>query len=387
MVGGGDEHRPYASRGRRSAAARSRRSSRPKRRRSAAGRREALAAIRSGCCATTCTRSTPSVASKALTGRRTIGSPSTGISALRSVPCACAKSSLPGREPARTSAVSPLTTARRRSGRRDSRPLPPGRAGPRGTAATRSSTAPPARSPRRAVPTSNAATRITMFGLRRAVISRKRLSICSQTWMCIPKRRTKTTFDAALRDIADDDHRQHVGGIDRLQRPSVGAEPVQPRPPPEWRVHEVDAVVEDIAPPGRGAGAARELPVDGVEHHEGEAGQHARPIMAVPEQVECEHAEDRADHRHHVGRQPRLRRPARQVERRLAPQVQGQRVGDALVGRVVSRALDLLGGRVGQRQHERPLALAQLGVSHLRRRGVELFQPVEAAAFAQHRAA
>ena len=47
-------------------------------------------------------------------------------------------------------------------------------------------------------------------------------------------------------------------------------------------------MIEDIAPFGRGAGAAGELSVDRVEHHEDEAGGDAEPVMAVPEQPEGE---------------------------------------------------------------------------------------------------
>ena len=72
---------------------------------------------------------------------------------------------------------------------------------------------------------------------------------------------------------------------------------MQPRPPPEGRVDEVDPVVEHIAPFRRGAGAARELPVDGVEHHEDEARQHAEPVFAAPEQDEGEQAQHRSDQR------------------------------------------------------------------------------------------
>ena len=72
------------------------------------------------------------------------------------------------------------------------------------------------------------------------------------------------------------------------------------------------------------------------------------------------------------GREPSARGPAGQVEGGLAPQIQRQHVGHALVGRVIRRALD--GLRVGgvERQHERPLALSQLVVAELRRLRVEL---------------
>ena len=81
----------------------------------------------------------------------------------------------------------------------------------------------------------------------------------------------------------------------------------------------------------------------------------------------------RADHRHHVGRQPGPRRPARQVEGGLAPQVQRQDIGHALVGGVIGGAFDRF--RVGrvERQNERPVALAQFGVAQLGRLGCEHF--------------
>ena len=98
----------------------------------------------------------------------------------------------------------------------------------------------------------------------------------------------------------------------------------------------------------------------------------AEPIVAVPEQEEGGEAQHRADRGYRVGRKPGLRRPARQVKGRPPPQIQRQRVGDALVGRIIGRALDLLGGVGRQRQHERPVALPEVGIGDLGGFGVEL---------------
>ena len=87
------------------------------------------------------------------------------------------------------------------------------------------------------------------------------------------------------------------------------------------------------------------------------------PVMPDPEQPESQHAQHRADQGDEVGRQARARRPARQVKGGLPPQIQRQRVGDALVGGVVCGALDRLGIIGIERQHERPLALPQRRVA------------------------
>ncbi len=42
---------------------------------------------------------------------------------------------------------------------------------------------------------------------------------------------------------------------------------------------EIDAVIEDIAPVGRGDGAAGELAVDRIQHHEDQADGHALPVV------------------------------------------------------------------------------------------------------------
>ena len=104
-----------------------------------------------------------------------------------------------------------------------------------------------------------------------------------------------------------------------------------------------------------------------------------QPIIAAPEQEEGEHAEDCADQRDEIGRQARPRRPARQVEGRLAPQVERQDVGHALVGGVIGGALDRLGIVGIERQHERPIALAQFGVAELGGFGGEHFIAVDRA--------
>ncbi len=77
------------------------------------------------------------------------------------------------------------------------------------------------------------------------------------------------------------------------------------------------------------------------------------------------------------GRQPGPRRPAGQIEGRLAPQIERQDVGHALVGGVIGGALDRLGVVGIERQDERPLALAQLGVAELGGLGGELLIAVD----------
>ena len=91
----------------------------------------------------------------------------------------------------------------------------------------------------------------------------------------------------------------------------------------------------------------------------------APPIFAAPEEEEGEHAKHRADQRDEVGRKARARRPARQVEGRLAPKIERQGVGHALVGGVIGGALDRLRVAGIERQHERALALPQLVVAEL----------------------
>ena len=286
-----------------------------------------------------------SLSSSARTGRRTIGSPPTGISALRSVPNCSANASRPGREPASTTAVQLMLRARRRSFRRARRVRSPARGAPHGKSGWRASTRRRARGPRSGRRNSRAPTRITMFGLRRAVISRNLLSIGRQTWISMLQPLDEHAFDDPLRDIAADDRQQHHRREHGLERASVVGEPVQPRPVPEGRVDEVDAVVEHLAPFRRGAGHARELPVDRVEHHEDEARQHAPPIFAPPEEEEGEDAQDRADQGDEIGCDSGPRRPARQIESRLSPEVERQDIGDALVRGIIGGALDRLGIR------------------------------------------
>ena len=192
------------------------------------------------------------------------------------------------------------------------------------------------------------------------------------------------SLDYPLRDIAADDRPQHHRRDDRLERTSVNSQPVQPGPVPEWRVDEVDAMVEHLAPFRRGAGHPGKLPIDRVEHHEDEARQHAQPIVAAPEQEEGENAKDAADQRHEVGRDARTGRPSRQIERGLPPQIERQQIGDALIGRVIGRALDGLGIVGIERQHERPLALPELGVIELGRLGRKPLEALRHAAIRKH---
>ena len=72
-----------------------------------------------------------------------------------------------------------------------------------------------------------------------------------------------------------------------------------------------------------------------------------------------------------LGDEAGSRRPAGQIEGRLAPQIERQRVGHALVGGIISGALDRLGIGGIERKHERPLALAQRGVVELSSLGGE----------------
>ena len=51
-------------------------------------------------------------------------------------------------------------------------------------------------------------------------------------------------------------------------------------------MNEVHSMIEDIAPFRGLARASRQLSVDGVEHHEGEAGKDTGPVPCVPEQEE-----------------------------------------------------------------------------------------------------
>ena len=115
-----------------------------------------------------------------------------------------------------------------------------------------------------------------------------------------PEALDRQALNDALRHIAADDHPQHHCRVDRRERTPVSREPMQPRPPPEGRVDEVDPVVEYVAPFGRGARAPRELAVHGVEHHEAEARQHPPPIISAPEQIECEGAQNCADEGHGI---------------------------------------------------------------------------------------
>jgi hypothetical protein len=203
--------------------------------------------------------------------------------------------------------------------------------------------------------------------------------------MCIPKAGDEDALDHALHDIADDDRRDQHGRVHRFERGAVRLEAVRPRPPPEWRMDEVDAVVEHLAPFRRRPGASRELPVDGVEHHEDEAGEDAEPIGAVPEEEEGEHAQKGADRGDRVRSHAGLGRPARQVESGLAPQIQRQRVGHALVRGVVGRALDRLDIVRVERKHERPLALAKLVVADLGALRVDELEAAQRAAGTEHR--
>ena len=65
-------------------------------------------------------------------------------------------------------------------------------------------------------------------------------------------------------------------------------------------------MIEHLAPFRRGAGHARELPVDGVEHHEDEARKHTPPKFAAPEQKEGQQAQDGADEVTKLGARPVL---------------------------------------------------------------------------------
>ena len=90
-----------------------------------------------------------------------------------------------------------------------------------------------------------------------------------------------------------------------------------------------------------------------------------QPIFAAPEEDEGEHAQDRADRGDEVRAEARLRRPAGQIEGGLAPQIERQDVGDALVGRVIGGAFDRLGIVRIEPHDERAVALAKLGIAEL----------------------
>src|SRR3546814_18546305 len=77
-----------------------------------------------------------------------------------------------------------------------------------------------------------------------------------------------------------------------------------PRIPPERGVNEVNAVIEDIPPFGRGDGAADKLPVNGIKHHENEPGRYAAPEISLLKKTGGIDDSYPADRRHHIGRLP-----------------------------------------------------------------------------------
>ena len=99
----------------------------------------------------------------------------------------------------------------------------------------------------------------------------------------------------------------------------------------------------------------------------------ATPHQYSPRQkrMKAGNAEHRSDQSDEVRSEPRARRPARQVECRLAPQVQRERVGDSFVRRVISGAFDGFGVGWIEREHERALAFPQLVIAELGCPGVE----------------
>ena len=114
------------------------------------------------------------------------------------------------------------------------------------------------------------------------------------------------------------------------------------------------------ADPGRGDGAAGELAVDRVEHHEDEPRRQPGPIMPFVEQPGGEQAQQGPDQRHLVRAHPDPRRPAGQHQRPFRPQIFGEQVGHALIGAEIARPLEAAHGLRSEPVEERPLLLAKL---------------------------
>src|SRR5258708_7462949 len=55
-------------------------------------------------------------------------------------------------------------------------------------------------------------------------------------------------FDDPLREITSDNRPKYDDRINGLERPTIKGEPMLPSPPPKRRVHQVDSMIEHIAP-------------------------------------------------------------------------------------------------------------------------------------------
>src|SRR3546814_9006613 len=103
------------------------------------------------------------------------------------------------------------------------------------------------------------------------------------------------SLDHPLENIARDHRDHHQCECLGRKRQTPAAQADAPEIPPEGRMDQVDAMVGDIAPFGRGDSAACELSIDGVEHHEDKAREHPGPILAMGEEIDRIDAPRRAD--------------------------------------------------------------------------------------------
>jgi hypothetical protein len=106
---------------------------------------------------------------------------------------------------------------------------------------------------------------------------------------------------------------------------------------------QVDAVVEDVAPLGRGQGHPGQLAVDGVEEGHDPGADQAPAEVAGPEQAEGrQHQQEAEGHlvRRHLGQGA----PAGDDPGRRRPDVLGDEVGDALVRALEQALLDRADG-------------------------------------------
>src|SRR5687768_11181003 len=101
-----------------------------------------------------------------------------------------------------------------------------------------------------------------------------------------PEAAQENALDDPLGDIAKHDRPNDQQLVDPLERTPVSLQSLRPCPPPEGWMDQIEPMVEDIAPFRRLAGAARELAVDRVEHHEAKPSENAGPVPAVEEQEE-----------------------------------------------------------------------------------------------------
>ena len=160
-------------------------------------------------------------------------------------------------------------------------------------------------------------------------------------------------------DITDHDDDQHQVDILAEDETGNGAESARPSDVPEWRVDEIDTMIEDIAPLGRRQGEAGKLAVDGIEERHKPGCHQSRQKLALDEQHEGDHNAGEAYHRHDIRADPLLGRPFCRVPCRPRPHPLRHQVGDALVGALEHPTLDRR-HCVGREGHDvRRLALFQ----------------------------